>query len=585
MSSKYRTLSRWVVAAAFVVSLLALVPPSAADAAGRVLAWPVEGRIVRGFERPTGPYGEGGHQGIDIAAEPGSPVRAAGDGTVAWTGELPRGRFISIEHPGGVRTTYLDMAGIGVARGRRVRSGEVIGSVCGSRDTSSAVPHIHFDTFLDGEPVDPRLMLGELDMGSFVRLCPVDERVEGSPVEGGPREPHSPRDRHLTGPRPGELETVSSRRDGGVFDLLKSGLSSVWDGVGAAGGAFVSASGYALRNWVLRPLEKATSFAARVAGWVWSNRYVQAVAAGLAAALVVVVLVVAAFFLLPISAVTAAIAAVAGVVACVAAALYCAFTAGPGFGFGDCFFTSLTVGLVAAAGALSLSALTSAVAAGWAEVGLSGALKAAAWNGLFSAGFEAAVDYTFNGQFTLRRVVTAFLIGAVTGGVGKVLRAGISGNRLLGLLRVSTETRFGSLLAGRSAVLYVRGIFVRVQGVLVVVKGLTLTFGGKVAYVAMWGSLTSGLDIAARVIAGRPLTLSGLFASFIAGVAMGGIALIYGGRGLSGFLERVRLLREHSGPRLRGFLAKLLSKAASKGLRRTTQAGFEELLDEKEVSR
>ncbi len=569
-----------MAAAVLIVFLLALASSCTVAAAGRGLSWPVEGRVVRGFERPTGPYGEGGHQGIDIASEPGTHIRSAGPGTVAWTGELPRGRFVSIDHAGGVRTTYLDMAGVAVARGQRVRAGEVIGSVCGSRDTSSAVPHIHFDTFVNGQPVDPRLMLGGLD-GGFVRLCPVDEPSAASVTDGRTREPCAAGDRNGPAPPSSGHEVASSGRDGGLYALLRRGLSSAWNGFGSA----VRACGSAWRDWVWRPARRSAGAVARFAGWAWSNRYVQAVTAGLAAALVVVVLVVIAFFLLPISAVTAAVAAVAGALACVAAALYSAFTAGPGFGFGSCFVISLTVGLVTAVGALGLSALGGALTTGWGQVGLSGALKAAAWNGLFSAAFEAALDYTFNGQFSPRRVLTAFLIGALTGGLGKVLKAGITGNRLLGLLRVSAETRLGPLLAGRSVVLYLRGVSLRLHSVLVVARGLTLTFGGKVAYVATWGSLTAGLDVTARVISGRPLTLSGLFASFLAGAAMGGIALTYGGRGFGGILERVRVLREHVGPRLRGFLAKLLGKAASKGIKRSLQAGFEEVLDEKEVPR
>lgn len=99
---------------------------------------------------------------------------AAQDGKVAWVGELPRGKFVSVVHAGSVRTTYLDLETLNVQTGVPVRKGQVIGTVSGGKDDSSAVPHLHFGASVHGNPVDPRLLLEGFDTGSFVRLCPVE---------------------------------------------------------------------------------------------------------------------------------------------------------------------------------------------------------------------------------------------------------------------------------------------------------------------------------------------------------------------------------------------------------------------------
>jgi hypothetical protein len=69
-----------------------------------------------------------GHRGVDLAAQPGSVVTAAGDGVVAYAGPLAGRGVISIRHAGGLRTTYEPVTAqvsIGVA----VRRGQVIGTV------------------------------------------------------------------------------------------------------------------------------------------------------------------------------------------------------------------------------------------------------------------------------------------------------------------------------------------------------------------------------------------------------------------------------------------------------------------------
>ena len=85
MLHRHRALAATLLLAIALLPLALAVPAehAGAHAAGHY-EWPLEGRITRGFTKPTGPYGEGGHQGLDIACASGAAVRSAGDGTVDW---------------------------------------------------------------------------------------------------------------------------------------------------------------------------------------------------------------------------------------------------------------------------------------------------------------------------------------------------------------------------------------------------------------------------------------------------------------------------------------------------------------------
>jgi murein DD-endopeptidase MepM/ murein hydrolase activator NlpD len=100
----------------------------------------------------TGVYAE--HAGIDLAAPAGTPIVATGDGVVGragWDGGY--GLMVSVEHGGGIETRYGHMSQIAVTPGEQVRAGEVIGFV-GSTGRSTG-PHLHYETRIDGHPVDP----------------------------------------------------------------------------------------------------------------------------------------------------------------------------------------------------------------------------------------------------------------------------------------------------------------------------------------------------------------------------------------------------------------------------------------------
>lgn len=95
------------------------------------------------------------HKGTDFAAPTGTPVYAAGSGTIqraSWNGGY--GNFIKIKHTRGYETAYAHLSryASGLKSGRKVRQGEVIGYV-GSTGASTG-PHLHYEVYIDGKPVN-----------------------------------------------------------------------------------------------------------------------------------------------------------------------------------------------------------------------------------------------------------------------------------------------------------------------------------------------------------------------------------------------------------------------------------------------
>ena len=99
----------------------------AARAAGTgfVLPVPPPPVLLTPFNPPANKYGAG-HRGVDLAAAQGSTVVAAGPGTVVFAGDLAGRGVISIQHDGGLRTTYEPVAAT-VAAGTTVVAGQQIG--------------------------------------------------------------------------------------------------------------------------------------------------------------------------------------------------------------------------------------------------------------------------------------------------------------------------------------------------------------------------------------------------------------------------------------------------------------------------
>jgi murein DD-endopeptidase MepM/ murein hydrolase activator NlpD len=96
----------------------------------------------------------GFHPGVDFGANLGTPIQAAGDGTVVWAG--PNGGYGNctiIDHGHGLATLYAHQSNILVHVGDQVTHGQVIGQV-GSTGYSTG-PHLHFEVRVNGTPVDP----------------------------------------------------------------------------------------------------------------------------------------------------------------------------------------------------------------------------------------------------------------------------------------------------------------------------------------------------------------------------------------------------------------------------------------------
>jgi murein DD-endopeptidase MepM/ murein hydrolase activator NlpD len=72
------------------------------------------------------------HRGLEYATRPGDPVAAASAGTVAFAGLVAGARWVSVDHPDGLRTTYGPLASLAVRRGEPVDAGSRLGSTAGA---------------------------------------------------------------------------------------------------------------------------------------------------------------------------------------------------------------------------------------------------------------------------------------------------------------------------------------------------------------------------------------------------------------------------------------------------------------------
>ncbi len=120
------------------------------------LAWPANGELTSRYGYRRHPiYGTRRfHAGVDIGAGGGASIRAATQGTVVHAGPLGSyGNIVVIDHGNGFSTAYAHQSKVAVRKGQRVRRSQLIGYV-GSTGASTG-PHLHYETRVNGEPVDP----------------------------------------------------------------------------------------------------------------------------------------------------------------------------------------------------------------------------------------------------------------------------------------------------------------------------------------------------------------------------------------------------------------------------------------------
>ena len=137
-------------------AVLAKIQSAQGGAAGPIrqgsgaLIWPVNGPVVSGFGMRWGRL----HAGVDIAVPAGTAIRAADSGTVVllgWTGGY--GNYTCIAHGGSLSTCYAHQSSYATSMGARVSKGQVIGRVgCTGHCFGD---HLHFETRVNGTPVDP----------------------------------------------------------------------------------------------------------------------------------------------------------------------------------------------------------------------------------------------------------------------------------------------------------------------------------------------------------------------------------------------------------------------------------------------
>jgi murein DD-endopeptidase MepM/ murein hydrolase activator NlpD len=141
--------------AALAARIRALQEQSSSSSAAGVsgggqLSWPVSGPVTSGFGSRWGRM----HEGIDIAVGQGTPVHAAGAGTVIYAGWMEGyGNLVVIDHGNGLSTAYGHNSALASSVGQAVSAGQVV-AYSGSTGHSTG-PHVHLEVRVNGSPVDP----------------------------------------------------------------------------------------------------------------------------------------------------------------------------------------------------------------------------------------------------------------------------------------------------------------------------------------------------------------------------------------------------------------------------------------------
>jgi murein DD-endopeptidase MepM/ murein hydrolase activator NlpD len=129
-------------------------PVKTAEATGALptFRWPVRGRVVTGYGAKTNGKS---NDGINVAVPEGTPVKAAEDGVVAYSGNELKGygNLILVRHSNGYVTAYAHASELLVKRGETIKRGQTIAKSGQSGEVGS--PQLHFEIRKGSSPVDP----------------------------------------------------------------------------------------------------------------------------------------------------------------------------------------------------------------------------------------------------------------------------------------------------------------------------------------------------------------------------------------------------------------------------------------------
>jgi murein DD-endopeptidase MepM/ murein hydrolase activator NlpD len=129
-------------------------PVKTAEATGALptFRWPVRGRVVTGYGAKTNGKS---NDGINVAVPEGTPIKAAEDGVVAYSGNELKGygNLVLVRHSNGYVTAYAHASELMVKRGETIKRGQIIAKSGQSGEVGS--PQLHFEIRKGSSPVDP----------------------------------------------------------------------------------------------------------------------------------------------------------------------------------------------------------------------------------------------------------------------------------------------------------------------------------------------------------------------------------------------------------------------------------------------
>jgi murein DD-endopeptidase MepM/ murein hydrolase activator NlpD len=129
-------------------------PVKASEATGALptFRWPVRGKVITSYGAKTNGKA---NDGINLAVPEGTPVKAAEDGVVAYSGNELKGygNLVLVRHSNGYVTAYAHASELLVKRGDPIKRGQIIAKSGQSGEVGS--PQLHFEIRKGSSPVDP----------------------------------------------------------------------------------------------------------------------------------------------------------------------------------------------------------------------------------------------------------------------------------------------------------------------------------------------------------------------------------------------------------------------------------------------